>query len=92
MEYSLILKYSHLFFKVIPSGQSFVKSSDGTGLNANGGFAYVGMFWFRFWRFGYWVDVVVDDRLPTEGGRLSFVYSSDRNEFWSALLEKAYAK
>ncbi|VUZ39950.1 unnamed protein product [Hymenolepis diminuta] len=84
--------HQNLLFEVIPSGQSFVKSSDGTGLNANGGFAYVGMFWFRFWRFGYWVDVVVDDRLPTEGGHLSFVHSSDRNEFWSALLEKAYAK
>lgn len=84
--------HQNLLFEVIPSGQSFVKSSDGTGLNANGGFAYVGMFWFRFWRFGYWVDVVIDDRLPAEGGRLRFVYSSDRNEFWSALLEKAYAK
>ncbi|KAM7534223.1 hypothetical protein Aperf_G00000106135 [Anoplocephala perfoliata] len=76
---------------VIPSGQSFVESSDGSGLNANGEFAYVGMFWFRFWQFGHWVDVVVDDRLPTTGNCLCFVHSSDRNEFWSALLEKAYA-
>ncbi|CUT98504.1 family C2 unassigned peptidase (C02 family) [Echinococcus multilocularis] len=77
---------------VVPCGQSFVPTSDGGPLNAKGGFAYVGMFWFRFWYFGCWVDVVVDDRLPTSGNRLCFMHSSDRQEFWSALLEKAYAK
>lgn len=81
-----------LFSQVIPPGQSFMPTSDGGPLNAKGGYAYVGMFWFRFWHFGYWVDVVVDDRLPTEANRLCFVHSTDRREFWSALLEKAYAK
>ena len=53
---------------------------------------YSGVFRFRLWRFGEWVEVVVDDLIPTKDGVPIFNHSSDSNEWWPALLEKAYAK
>ncbi|THD23657.1 Calpain-2 catalytic subunit [Fasciola hepatica] len=85
---SSLSMHPDLLEQVVPSGQSFDPSPKETRCS----YPYCGMFWFRFWQFGDWYDVVIDDRLPTQNGRLIFLHSSDRNEFWSALLEKAYVK
>ncbi|KAI5629657.1 calpain-like, partial [Silurus asotus] len=76
---SCLTMHPTLFEKVVPSEQTMDAS-------------YAGIFRFRFWQYGEWVEVVVDDRLPVRGGRLLFSYSRTKNEFWSALVEKAYAK
>ena len=47
---------------------------------------------FSQFRFGEWVEVVIDDKLPTRNGNLIYLKAEDPNEFWSPLLEKAYAK
>ncbi|XP_069829576.1 calpain-10 isoform X2 [Dendropsophus ebraccatus] len=53
---------------------------------------YTGCFTCRFWRFGRWVEVTIDDRLPCLGHKLCFSHCQDQEAFWLPLLEKAYAK
>jgi hypothetical protein len=61
--------------QVVPIDQSMTKD-------------YAGIFHFRFWLYGEWVEVVVDDLLPFyPDGRL--VFSSNKlepNEFWAPLM------
>ncbi|XP_054281739.1 calpain-B-like [Macrosteles quadrilineatus] len=70
--------HSELVKQVVPPDQSFYDK-------------YAGIFHFRFWKFGRWYDVVIDDRLPTLKGKLVST-KAPNNVFWPTLLEKAYCK
>lgn len=68
-----------LFGKVVPTAQSFAQNE------------YCGIFHFRFWIYGFWYDVVIDDFLPVwdYNNKLAFCSNKEEpNEFWAALLEK----
>lgn len=70
-----------LFYRVVPADQTFSAPDQ-----------YAGVFRFRLWWCGEWVEVLVDDRLPTVHGRLAFLQAHSSEQFWPGLLEKAYAK
>lgn len=68
--------------KVVPMDQSFDKD-------------YCGIFHFKFWKYGRWYDIVIDDQLPVDRYTEKLFFCHNKNEpkeFWSSLLEKAYAK
>ena len=64
--------HEKLFQQVVPHDQTF---KDG----------YAGIFHFRFWQYGEWTEVVVDDLLPTRNGRLVYMKSGTDNEFWDSI-------
>lgn len=74
----VLYSLKNLFYRVVPADQSIENSH--------------GLFRFRLWWCGEWVEVLVDDRLPTINGKLAFLQSSKTTSFWASLLEKAVAK
>lgn len=77
-----VLNVPEYFKRNIPENQTFDKGN------------YAGIFHFRFWYYGQWVDVVVDDKIPVnQNNQLIFCKNLvDKNEMFGPLLEKAYAK
>jgi len=76
--------HQQIFERVVPLDQTFDKNH-----------GYTGLFHFHFWQFGIWYDVIIDDRLPFNRQTLQPWCSWNRQEpeeFWVALIEKAYAK
>ena len=53
---------------------------------------YTGAFEFIFFKQGKYTRIIIDDFLPTVDGKLVGISSCNHREFWSALMEKAYAK
>ncbi|XP_051780234.1 calpain-2 catalytic subunit-like [Erpetoichthys calabaricus] len=74
-----LTRQKDIFSQVLPTDQGY-------------NYKYAGIFHFRFWQFGKWVDVVIDDKLPILDNNYLSVAPANGNEFWPALLEKAYAK
>jgi calpain-5 len=79
-----ITSYPEYLNNVVPPDQTFDPRM-----------GYCGVFHFRFYQYGEWLDVVVDDLLPVDKYTNKLIYchnKKEKNEFWCALLEKAYAK
>lgn len=49
----------------------------------------------RVWRAGRWVDIYVDDSVPSvanSGGIRLLSYCHDKDELWLTFIEKAWAR
>ena len=78
----MIHTYIFFSFQIIPENSYKIGSSD-----------YDGVFHCRFWRFGEWVDVYIDDYLPViYTDKLWAAENRNPNVLWVALVEKAFAK
>jgi hypothetical protein len=77
----LIAERPELISQVVPRNQGF-------------GGDYAGIFHFKFWKYGKWIDIVIDDRLPVNVFTKKLKFTRDRNYhvFWIPLIEKAFAK
>ncbi|XP_055385568.1 calpain-C [Condylostylus longicornis] len=74
----VLYSLKNLYYRVVPADQNVNNSC--------------GVYRFRLWWCGEWVEVLVDDRLPTINGKLAFLQPQKSNCFWASLLEKAVAK
>ncbi|KAJ0184023.1 hypothetical protein K1T71_000446 [Dendrolimus kikuchii] len=77
----VLFTFKGLFFRAVPKEQALGNEDE-----------YAGIFRFNLWYNGQWSEVLIDDRLPTLNGRLTFLHSNNPREFWPSLFEKAYAK
>lgn len=77
---SAIARYPQLIRKIFPGEQTLY------GVN------YKGFVRVCFWIYGEWVEIYIDDKLPTRHGNLIYGQCKSPSNFWVPLLEKAYAK
>ncbi|KAI8927724.1 hypothetical protein BC831DRAFT_451367 [Entophlyctis helioformis] len=87
----LLALHPVLFKRVVVGADSHASGSLGNPYIEE--LSHPGIFRFRFFKFGTWTEVVVDDYLPcTSAGEWICSLSGDRRELWVPLLEKAFAK
>ncbi|XP_063688738.1 calpain-5-like isoform X2 [Bolinopsis microptera] len=77
---ALALKHE-LLFQVMPDDQCPIAFEDDWGI-----------YKFRFWRYGNWTEVTIDDKLPSVAGELLYSHTLENDEHWMCVMEKAYAK
>ena len=91
--------FPKLFAQVVPPSQGSWKSEETSEptpgvmqVNPKEEPFFMNAFHFWFWKWGKWVEVIVDDQLPFIGDFPAFSRCRNPNEYWVPLVEKAYAK